>query len=100
MLFAHEVLGAGDPRDHFAVAAVQRESHVHLLAVPAADLEAVAAPAQVARERDHLAVVRPLRLRAVSREQQLLASHQPVDALWLTLGRFSRFRIAVTRRYP
>ncbi|ESY87215.1 hypothetical protein X738_32920 [Mesorhizobium sp. LNHC209A00] len=46
-VFALDALGGGDMGDGLAVAAVERESDAHLLAIVAAHLEAVGTPAQV-----------------------------------------------------
>jgi hypothetical protein len=58
-----------EPRDEVTDGGAIEVTVAHLFAVPAANFEAVAAPTQVAREHDDLAVVRAHRLYAVARQQ-------------------------------
>jgi len=72
----------GNEAHGLAIAAVEREGDAHLLAVVAADLEAVGAPAGVAGINRDAPVVAPLvSLAAVPLEQQAMYLHHPVDAL-------------------
>src|SRR6202012_1367877 len=83
---ADQVLGLGYPGDRFAVAAIQGESHVDTLARPAADLEAVAAPAHVASRRGDLAVVRPDGAAGVPGQQQPRRAHHAIQTLVIDPG--------------
>jgi len=66
----------------FPVAAVEREGDAHLLAIVAAVLQCVGAPARVAPVHGDLAIVAPLlALAAVGLEQQAMELHDAVDAL-------------------
>ena len=55
------------PADHLAVVAVEGEGDAHDLAVPAGELQAVGAPADVRADRHHLAVMLAGRRRPVWR---------------------------------
>src|SRR5262249_47134653 len=64
-----------------SVAAVQTEGHLDALPVPAANLEGVAAPAQVALEGHHLALVGERWFARMSLQEQPSSVHKPVGPL-------------------
>lgn len=70
-----------------AVAAVQRDGDAHALAVLAAGLEAVRAPAGVADIGRDTAFVQALRsTKGMSREQEPVHLHHPIDTLHVRRG--------------
>lgn len=70
------------PRDDLAVLGVDDESAAHDVAVPAGELEAIAAPPQVRPHDDDLAVMDMLGpLGIFPRQQQVMGLHDPVDPL-------------------
>jgi hypothetical protein len=91
---AREVLGLGDPGNGVAVATIQREGDMHALAGPAANLDAVAAPAHVAARGHQLALVRPRDLPREACEEEPLALHRAVDPLVA----YTQRRLAVEHR--
>src|SRR6185437_11635503 len=79
---AVDAAGCRHPGDRLAVAAVQREGDAHLLAVVAADLEPVRAPARIgAVDRDAALVPPFLAAPGVAVEQKTVRFHDPVDPL-------------------
>ena len=73
--------GGGDKAHGFAITAVEGKSDAHTLAVVAADLEAIRAPAVVTFGRGDTAVLLPLLATGVTLEQQPVLAHDPVDPL-------------------
>ena len=87
---AHVVAGdaarGGQEAHGFPITAVQCEGNPHSLAVFAADLEAIGAPAPIAFIYRDAAVMPPLATACVAIEQQAMDLHHPVDPLvigWL-----------------
>src|SRR5579864_4447328 len=79
--------GRRDPADDLAVVAIERESDPHDLAVPAGELEAVRAPADIGTQRRHLAVMFAWASPAgMPGQQQTVLLHQPIDALGVDRG--------------
>ena len=68
------------------VAAVEGEGHAHALAVVAADLQAVRAPAGVARVHGNAPLVPALFATGVALEQEPVHLHDPVDPLHVRRG--------------
>src|SRR5215469_10054390 len=78
---ARDSAAGRQPSHHLAVAAVEAEQYLDRLAVPAADSEDIRAPAQIALERYHHAIVTALAPAGITRQQQLIGPHDPVDPL-------------------
>jgi hypothetical protein len=77
-----DAAGGRHPGDRLAVAAVEREGDAHLLAIVAADLEPVRAPAGVGAVDRNAAVMLPLLAGSgMALEQQPVHLHDPVDPL-------------------
>src|SRR5687768_3506235 len=75
-------LGRGHMPQHLPIAAIQRKSHSHLLAIVTADLEPVRAPAQIGALHGHTPVVPALLGPArMSLKEQAMGLHDPVDPL-------------------
>ena len=87
---AHVVAGdaarGGQEAHGFPITAVECEGNPHSLAVVAADLETIGAPAPIAFIHRDAAVMTPLATAGVAIEQQAMDLHHPVDPLvigWL-----------------
>lgn len=79
-----DAAGGGGVPHRLPVAAVEREGDAHRLAIVAADLERVEAPARVAPVDRGPAIMAPLlALAAMGVEQQAVTPHDAVDALWI-----------------
>src|SRR3954447_10159942 len=76
------------------VAAVEGEGHAHALAVVAADLQAVRAPAGVARVHGNAPLVPALLAAGVALEQEPMHLHDAVDPLHVRSGTTLPFGLA------
>src|SRR3954454_15613086 len=75
-----DAAGCRHPGDRLAVAAVEREGNPHFLAVVAADLKAVRAPARIGAVDRHATVMPPfLTGTGVACQQEAMRLHHPVD---------------------
>lgn len=96
-----EAPGGGDEAHGLAVSASQGESHLDARLIPTVNLEGIRAPARVALEGGHGALMGARQLASVARQQQARSRHPP---LGFTRGLPSeancRFTRAVIRRYP
>src|SRR5690606_12964708 len=89
-VFALDAYGRSDVGNGFAVAAVEGEGDAHFLAVVAADLEPVRAPAQVpSLHRDAAVMPSLLMPSSMATKQQTMPFHDAVGAL--VIGRRSAF---------
>ena len=80
-VLAGDAARGGEEAHGFPVTAIEREGNPHPLAVVAADLEAVGAPAPIALIHRNAAVMPPLDTAGVAIEQQAVDLHHPVDPL-------------------
>ena len=82
---SHVVTGdaacGGEEAHGFPVTAIEREGNPHPLAIVAADLEAIGAPAPIALIDRNAAVMPPLDTASMAIEQQAMDLHRPVDPL-------------------
>src|SRR5882762_8406543 len=76
-----QIVRLGHELDRLAVVTVEREGHLHALAVPAADIEAVRAPALVRLRHPHLAGVGAVPSSDLSRQREFVQPHHPPDPL-------------------
>ena len=65
----------------FPITAIERKRNSHPLAIVAADLEAIGAPAPIALIDCDAAVMPPLDTASMAIEQQAMGLHHPVDPL-------------------
>jgi hypothetical protein len=94
-ILALDALGGDHKAQGLAVAAVEREGDAHLLAIVAADLQAVGAPAGVAGlNRDPAIVPTLLAAAAVPLEQEAMQLHDSVDPLGVGRCAPGLFRLA------
>src|SRR5512132_873845 len=77
-IFALDALGGGDMAHGFTVTAVEREGDTDLLAIIAADLEAVRAPAQIRAVHRDPAVVTAFSASRMTLEQEIVQLHHPM----------------------
>jgi hypothetical protein len=75
-------LATGPPGDDLAVMGIDQEGGADHVAIPAGELQPVAAPAQVRTHHHHLAVMGALGpVKAGALQQQVVGLHDAVDAL-------------------
>src|SRR6516225_2143406 len=86
------------PSHYLAVAAIETEQYLDRLAIPAANSEDIRAPAQVALERYHHAIVTALAPPTITRQQQLIGPHDAVDSLVVDPRTTLRFELAIEQR--
>lgn len=85
-VLARDAAGGCHEADGLPVAAVEGEGHAHALAVVAADLQAVRAPAGVARVHGNAPLVPALLAAGVALEQEPMHLHDAVDPLHVRRG--------------
>lgn len=79
-----DAAGGGDIAHGFTITAVDRKGDADLLAIVAADLQSIGAPATVARVDGGPAIVTALLAApAMPLEQEAMQLHDAVDALWI-----------------
>jgi len=89
----------GNPADDLAVVAIEGEGNAHDLAIPAGELQAIRAPADVRAQRGDLAVViAATAVSGVASQQQAMLFHQPIDALGVDRGQTVGSPLALEER--
>ena len=71
----------GEEAHGFPVTAVEREGDPHSLAIVAADLEAIGAPAPITFIHRNTSVMPPLDTTSIAIEQEAMDLHHAIDAL-------------------
>ena len=80
-IVAGDAARGGEEAHGFPVTAIEREGNPHPLAIVAADLEAIGAPASIALIDRDAAVMPPLDTASMAIEQQAMGLHHPVNPL-------------------
>src|SRR5205823_3813078 len=89
----------GDPTNDLAVVTIKGEGEAHDLAVPAGELQAIRAPADIRAQRSDLAVViAGTAASGMPGQQQCVSLHQSVDALGVDRGQTVGSPLALEER--
>src|SRR4029077_4645939 len=80
-IVAGDTACGGEEAHGFPITAIERKRNSHPLAIVAADLEAIGAPAPIALIDCDAAVMPPLDTASMAIEQQAMGLHQPVEPL-------------------